>query len=348
LSADQPYGNWVLTRGDSDQGQAKREQLRKEIDDSHFFNRIEESTEKRLFEGVYRPNVHIPFFARMAISSIRLDNAGYDTDEEELCWGFLPSPPSTFPRNLICFSGGVRPVQGIKALSYGTSSNETLTSLCVPSRVEFLNPDCLAWCERLSVVAFERDSKLSGIDAGAFTRCTALKTMFIPASVAFLGAACFSYCATLSIVSFGSGSQVRQIPEYAFDQCGSLSRAAIPSSVQVLGQRCFCCCQSLSLVTFDSGSRLTQIAEKAFDGCRSISRICIPSSVRALSAFCFEGCRSLKTVSFESDSKLSSIATNAFSKCPSGCVICIPPHLARLFADCPQQLRIIDPDDDPH
>jgi hypothetical protein len=58
-----------------------------------------------------------------------------------------------------------------------------LSSICIPSSVEFLGSLCFSQCSSLSWLIFESDSKLAQIDACVFSGCRALKSICIPASI---------------------------------------------------------------------------------------------------------------------------------------------------------------------
>jgi hypothetical protein len=83
----------------------------------------------------------------------------------------------------------------------------------------------------VSVVAFERDSSLEGIDFGA-GEFSELKSIAVPSSVVFLSKKSFRFCKSLDSVTFGSGSRLERIDESAFYGSG-LQSISIPSSVYV-------------------------------------------------------------------------------------------------------------------
>jgi hypothetical protein len=130
-------------------------------------------------------------------------------------------------------------------------------------------------------LAFESDSKLTQIESGAFSCCTALGSISLP-------------------------SQLTRIESGAFACCSALKSICIPSSVEVLSDFSFSYCICLSALTFESDSKLTQIGKQAFSDCSALKSICIPQSIRALKKDWFNE-SSLSRVIFESGASLQTM-----------------------------------------
>jgi hypothetical protein len=148
---------------------------------------------------------------------------------------------------------------------------------------------------RLSVVVFERGSRLEGISDSVFCD-TGLQSITIPSSVVVLGKESFCECESREWVVFENDSRLERIEEAAFSGTG-LNSIVIPSAVIVLGESSFSCCDSLESVAFESGSQLERIEEYAFQG-SGLHSIVVPSSVVVLGKSSFFGCRSLQSVIF--------------------------------------------------
>lgn len=104
----------------------------------------------------------------------------------------------------------------------GAFSNCTaLTSIEIPASVETIGAAAFKGCSSLATVTFEKGSQLKTIGGGylntsygfygAFSNCTALKTIEIPASVETIKAAAFYGCSYLDSVTFEKGSQLKTI-----------------------------------------------------------------------------------------------------------------------------------------
>jgi hypothetical protein len=161
-----------------------------------------------------------------------------------------------------------------------------------------------AGCPVMSTVSFEDDLKITRIDKGAFSECSALTSICIPSAVEILGEACLSHSPTLSQVTFESGSQLAEIGLRAFSKCSSLKSICIPAGVKFIPEHCFSECRSLTTVSFEPGSKLTRFDGHAFHGCNSLCYIEIPSQVEILQASTFQGCYSLPCFTIELPSHL--------------------------------------------
>lgn len=104
----------------------------------------------------------------------------------------------------------------------GAFSNCTaLTSIEIPASVETIGAAAFKGCSSLATVTFEKGSQLKTIGGGylntsygfygAFSNCTALKTIEIPASVETIKAAAFYGCSYLDSVTFEKGSLLKTI-----------------------------------------------------------------------------------------------------------------------------------------
>jgi hypothetical protein len=198
-----------------------------------------------------------------------------------------------------------------------------LKSIFIPSSVAWLCPQCFGSCPSLSCVAFDRDSKLTQIEA-TFPECRKLEWVSLPSSIRVVGDYCFDNCRMLSWIGFESDSKLDQIGSQAFSGCGRLKSICIPSSVVTLGSSCFHGSGLLSLI-FWPGSKLHKIDSYAFFGCSALKSICIPPSVEFLGEECFRDCGSLSSLIFESGSKLKEIGERAFFNCNSLRSIRMPP-----------------------
>ena len=83
--------------------------------------------------------------------------------------------------------------------------NSLLTSILIPANVETIEAAAFKGCTNLTSVTFGRNSNLKiikggydthyeHINYGAFTDCTALKSIEIPASVEIIGVSAFFNC----------------------------------------------------------------------------------------------------------------------------------------------------------
>jgi hypothetical protein len=63
------------------------------------------------------------------------------------------------------------------------ASFRVLRSICIPSSVESIGRNCFTSCVHLSIVTFERDSRLSVLSHSVFESCSALESVRRPPSI---------------------------------------------------------------------------------------------------------------------------------------------------------------------
>jgi hypothetical protein len=167
----------------------------------------------------------------------------------------------------------IEDITGRSIICYIGQSDKVL----IESRIEILIKFSFAYCNSLSTVIFESNSKLQRIEEAAFA-WSELKSIIIPASVEMLGKNCFFDCGSLTSVTFEPNSKVQQIEEYTFARTG-LTGIIIPASVEILCQLCFANCESLTSVKLESNSKLREVAPKAFAWSPLLSTIDYPPSL---------------------------------------------------------------------
>jgi hypothetical protein len=96
------------------------------------------------------------------------------------------------------------------------------------SSVEIFGSSCFGWCNSLSSISFELNSRLIRIELDAFSG-SSLQSIVIPSSVEILGSSCFSKCKSLTSISFESNSRLKRIESRACSGC-HLS-IVIPSTI---------------------------------------------------------------------------------------------------------------------
>ena len=159
------------------------------------------------------------------------------------------------------------------------------------------------------------------ISEGAFSGCSAIRTVTFPKTLKKIGLYAFSGCDYLESVTIPEG--VTYINS-SFMQCDALTSVTILGSVTEKSGA-FQSCKSLAKVTIGNG--VTAIAESMFSNCKALTSVTIPSSVTKISRFAFNDCDSLESVTFqgtkaqweaiEKERSLSGIGTFAV-KCTDG------------------------------
>lgn len=109
------------------------------------------------------------------------------------------------------------------------------------------------------------------IEAGAFYKCTSLKSIVIPAFVTIIDREAFRDCSSLDSVTFAKSSQLTTLNWRAFYKCTSLTNISIPEGV-------------------------ISIESSAFEDCSSLASIVIPFSVKTIGNSAFYRCTSLMSL----------------------------------------------------
>ena len=146
-----------------------------------------------------------------------------------------------------------------------------ITSFEVPANVTGIGIDAFYGCVGLETVNFANGSKCKTIGAGAFYRCSNLKSITIPAGVSEIGESAFDECENLTEINFAEGSKCRAIGKYAFYDCSNLKSITIPAGVTEIGNDAFYECSNLKSITIPA--EVTEIGNYAFDACENLTEI---------------------------------------------------------------------------
>jgi hypothetical protein len=116
-------------------------------------------------------------------------------------------------------------------------SSSSLQSISIPRNVEILGSGCFSYCESLSSITFESNSRLTQIESKAFSS-SSLQSILIPTNVEILGSKCFYDCKSLSTITFESNSRLTRIESETFS-CSSLQSVLIPSTILFIASDAF-------------------------------------------------------------------------------------------------------------
>ncbi len=167
-----------------------------------------------------------------------------------------------------------------------------------------------------------------GIDDGAFSACTKIKTIIgnaknvstvakqaKPSSFSVnitsgtsIGSSAFSGCKGLTSVTIGNS--VTSIGKSAFGSCTGLTSITIPDGVTSIGSSAFSDCKGLTSVTI--GNSVTSIGDYAFSGCKGLTSVTIGNSVTSIGDAAFMDCSGLTSVTIPDS--VTSIGS-AFQRC---------------------------------
>jgi hypothetical protein len=202
---------------------------------------------------------------------------------------------------------------------YSAGYNLTLTSVILPSTVNY-------------------------IGASAFSYCKVLASVSLPSSVTAIGNSAFCYCEVLSSITFPT--LLNSIGNFSFGQCTGLTSINIPSSVTSIQDLAFYECHGLTSPTITISSSLTSIGTRAFAGCNgSLSVDAGNPNYSSVDGVLFNKiktsvlqCLTAQTGSYSIPSTVNTIETYAFYECGNLSEIVIPSTVASInsfaFSDC--------------
>ncbi len=180
---------------------------------------------------------------------------------------------------------------------------------------------------------------VTSIDAGAFSNCSALESVYIPETVKSIGSKAFKGCSKLSSVSI-EGEGLETIGNQAFMECRSLTEITIPRSVTAIYQNVFSGCLFLENVTLPE--TITYISSGAFQNCGQLQSIVMPEQLMSIGEDAFNGCTGLTSVTLNDG--LQRIDGYAFSGCNRLTEITIPENVTSIasyaFYNCTKLERV--------
>ena len=181
-----------------------------------------ESQLKTISGGYSNPNYYGVFSDCTALTSIKIP-ASVKTIEEAAFKGCSSLATVTFEKG-----SQLKTIRSADSYYphtyYGAFSFCPITSIEIPASVETIEAAAFKGCSSLTTVTFEKESQLKIIGGGygysysgtfyyygAFSDCTALKSIEIPASVETIEVVAFKGCSSLITVTFEKGSQLKII-----------------------------------------------------------------------------------------------------------------------------------------
>ena len=240
--------------------------------------------------------------------------------------------------------------EGLESISSYAFSSTRITSLYIPSTVEWIDASAFYRCTELSYIVVDeknerydsRDNCNAIIQTGDNRLILGARYTIIPSSVKVIGYSSFEYRHfDSSILEIPEG--VEEICSSAFYSCSNIGKVKISSTVKDIAEGAFRGCSDISSIEVASGnpvydSRMNcnalihtstntlmkgsdnsfipygveSIASYAF--CNSdFEMIAIPETVKKIGNSAFEGCSSLKSISIPGS--VTEIGKYAFSVC---------------------------------
>ena len=172
----------------------------------------------------------------------------------------------------------------------------------------FYNPD-YSPISPCAISKINLPNSVTGIEEGAFKRCTRLTDINSPNSVTSIGPETFKSCTSLTDINIPNS--VTSIGERAFSGCTSLTDINIPDAVKSIEPETFSGCTRLTDINIPNS--VTSIGYEAFYNCTRLTDINIPNSVTSIERSTFYSCTSLTDINIPNS--VTSIGEQAFYNC---------------------------------
>ena len=194
--------------------------------------------------------------------------------------------------------------------------HSSLVSVTLPGSIVSIAAGAFYKCTGLKSIVFSQ--KLTEIDRNAFLDCVSLVVVDIPDSVTFLGGYAFSGCTNLRRVTLSAN--LTEMEQSVFQNCIGLTQITIPKTLTACSGNnylkytygIFYGCSNLKQITLEEG--MTRVPEYLLQG-SAIEEITIPESVTSLGRGCFRGCQELTGITVPD--AVTVIEGYAFEDCSS-------------------------------
>lgn len=202
-------------------------------------------------------------------------------------------------------------LESITKVGKSAFANTAITSMKLPSSLEYMGANAFGGCSKLTEVTFAGDAKITTIPRSAFENCSTLCSVALPENVTRIRDYAFSGCESLTNINLPDS--VAEIGRGAFGGCRSLQELNITAQLTKAGSYAFAY-SGLKQVVFPAGAsaeqQLLQIPRGLFCGCTELESVSVPEGIQSIGNRAFEGCTSLK--SFRFPSTLTYLGARAF------------------------------------
>lgn len=190
---------------------------------------------------------------------------------------------------------------------YFVEANTGLTSVTIPSTINYIETKAFHKCTGLTTVYFNaRDCNQNYLNngVGAFDSCFNFTTLYVGDDVRRIPGGPFSYCTTITTIHFADSGRTHTIHAHAFQGCVGLDSVVIPNTVQMIGEYAFANCDGLTSIVIPSS--VTTIGNFAFQNCDGLASVTIhdvPTPALTdytlnIGSYAFAYCDNLRTVNY--------------------------------------------------
>ena len=199
---------------------------------------------------------------------------------------------------------------GINNSFFNIYGRELLTSISIPSSVDFIGYSAFSGCTGLTSVTIPEG--VNDIEYSAFSGCTKLAAISIPNSVTAIGSGAFDKTAWYNSKPEGIVYAGRLVYKYK----GSMPISGIidiADGIVGIVAGAFNGYTGLKSITFPNS--LTSIGGSSFYGCSDLYSISIPRNVRAIGSGAFNNCNHLTKVTVNNPHPVYLDGSYTFSNC---------------------------------
>ncbi len=289
--------------------------------------------EEVVFDKICEKIAPLAFYECTALKSFTLPNCNVVISDG--AFGKSAINKLIFGENTVITEGGIGVFDGVKSFTVelGSSDNYVLkngavyskdgsclvmvlpsssvTSFTVPASVTHIFDGAFSSNKYIQTVTFESGSKLEKIGYGAFSNCTALKSVTLPANEIEIGASAFFNTSSLKSINL---EKVKSLGEFAFEG-GAITSANLTLNGVKVGTGAFYGCTALKTATLGAGAVIGEYAfaesgivsvdilgagstvgVAAFFACTKLTSFDFADLSGKISDFAFYGCAALKSV----------------------------------------------------
>lgn len=208
----------------------------------------------------------------------------------------------------------------IRATDYGFYGLRRLTSISIPSTLNFYGTSIFSNCNLLSGLTVPRGT--TSFNSALFTSCIGLKELSFPGNLTGTIRETASICYNLRRIACPSG--VTGIN--ALSSMTNLEEVYLSNSITQITQNAFQYAYNLKKIHFPES--LTFIGNNAFNGCAQLTELIFPPNLNSMGYSIFNNCTGMVKYDFSRCLQVPTLTnSNSFNGKPTDCIIVVPDSL---------------------
>ena len=184
---------------------------------------------------------------------------------------------------------GITIPDGVKSIGYFAFANTSITSISIPSSIEYLGEGAFNDCENLSDVSIPNVNNLRTVEARVFEGTAWMNGK--SDGLVYWGNWLLCYKGTMAsneAITVQAGTV--GVADEAFDNGynGNLASIEFPNSLKYIGDYSLEGCRGLTSIIIPEG--VTNIGAYAFQNCSNLAKVVIPTTLKEIGGNAFYGC----------------------------------------------------------